>query len=437
LLKELRGFPRDSRQNLLFCSTGFFMQESPISSQGYQGYKLPSRSLLANLLIAFLTTGLVVWSFQLIRDRVMSVTSEDAVINGSLTDIKAPETGVVSQLPVNTGDTSTLGKPLFKLQNVRVSQLQAQSMQTKLSQQKLQLERAEVQLNQQIRLLETASTDKNAQYDLENVEAQQFVERIASDLRGAEARYRLAQLNHQRFQFLRAEGAIAQANLDTATIELEQRRAEADSLRNQLEAMQANRQAVQAGLTLTRTRSSSDPRLRLEELQMQIADQRQVVETLKQSIRDAEAELAQATTDLENQQAAVVSAPAQGVIWRLVVKEGTFVKQGEHLGQMLDCSKRWVDAFVDEQALRSLQPGTPATITLYGADAKVLQGRVSMIRPGSGRLTAGEDIAAIPAAANLPRKAQVRVELDPSSDRGGSGMFCYVGYTGRVNFQVR
>lgn len=109
---------------------------------------------------------------------------------------------------------------------------------------------------------------------------------------------------------------------------------------------------------------------------MQIADQRQVIQTLRKSIQGTEAELAQANIDVERQQTVVVNAPTTGVIWRLAVQPGKFVQQGESLGQVLNCSGRWVDAFVDEQAARSLQPGTPATIKLYGAESQVLQGQV-------------------------------------------------------------
>jgi len=92
--------------------------------------------------------------------------------------------------------------------------------------------------------------------------------------------------------------------------------------------------------------------------------------------------------------------------------------------------------FVDEQAVRSLQPGTPASIELYGSNAQVLQGKVSLVRSGIGRLAAGEDVA-VPIMPNLPRNTQVRVDLDPTTAKNNPNLFCHVGYTGRVTFKVK
>jgi hypothetical protein len=58
-----------------------------------------------------------------------------------------------------------------------------------------------------------------------------------------------------------------------------------------------------------------------------------------------------------------------------------------------------------------------------------------MIRSGLGRLAAGEEVA-VPTAPNLPRKAQVRIDLEPDT-QNSSGRFCYVGYTGEVTFKVQ
>lgn len=144
----------------------------------------------------------------------------------------------------------------------------------------------------------------------------------------------------------------------------------------------------------------------------------------------------QAKADTERKEKVVVKVPTSGVVWRLSAQPGQFVQQGASLGQVLDCKRRWVDVFVDEQAVRSIQPGTPASIELYGLDSHVLQGRVTMIRSGMGRLAAGEDVA-VPITPNLPRNSQVRVDLDPGTDKGNPNLLCYVGYTGRVTFTVK
>jgi multidrug resistance efflux pump len=404
--------------------------------QQYQEYKVQARSLPSNLLILVISVGLILWSFRLIQTKLTSVTSVDAVVNGTLIDIKAPSEGTVFTQAVNTGDITVRDRPILTLKNERISKLQVQEINSRINQQQAQLDRSQAQLNRQLALMQRLLADEHKHRTLVSLEAQQSLAQMESDLQGAQARYNLAQLSYKRTKFLATQGALPQANLDTAAIEMEQRQAEVSSLKARLNALRTDRQAAQLGLSLTKTRSNFDPEIRLEELQLQIADQRKTIQMLKQSIQDAKAELIQANADIKRKQTVVVSAPTSGVIWRLSAQRGKFVQQGESLGQALDCGRRWVDVFVDERAVRSLQPGTPATIELYGSKSPILHGSVSMVRSGLGRLAAGEDIA-IAIDPNLRRNTQVRVELAPDTDKGSPNLFCYVGYTGRVTFKVK
>ena len=185
------------------------MQDS-ISSAGYKG---PSRSLLSNLLIACLSAGLLVWSFKLIQDKATYVKSSDAVVNGVLIDLKAPQEGMVTDLSIKTGDDNSQGKTLLKIKNDRVSNLQVQAIKSRLSEQKIQLDRAQARLAQQQSLLKVAATDEGNQYQLETLEAGQVSGKLESDLKGAQARYQLAQVNLRRIAYLKNHGAISQSIL--------------------------------------------------------------------------------------------------------------------------------------------------------------------------------------------------------------------------------
>ena len=152
---------------------------------------------------------------------------------------------------------------------------------------------------------------------------------------------------------------------------------------------------------------------------------------LRQSIDDAKSELIEANADVNRRRNAIVKSPVSGVIWKLGAREGQLVRQEQSIGQMIDCSKRWVDVYVEEQSVEAIQIGMPAKIELYAASTLVLNGKVSLIRSGLGRFNAGEDVA-ITIPQNLPRTAQVRVDLDKNSDLGAPNVFCYIGYTGKV-----
>lgn len=398
------------------------------------------RSWFSNVALLLLSAALLSWSLHLIQSQLTTVISVDAVVNGTLTDIRAPQAGIISKVTIKTGQSLSIEKELFELKDRRASQLQTQEISSRLNQQQAELAQAQERLPRKLSLLSVVSRDAVNQQKLAVLENQQSQNQLRFDLEGAKSRCELAKLNYQRTKFLKSQGAISQANLDTAEIELKQRESEVKSLQAKLATLQVNEDAVRGGLSLSRTRSNYDPSIRLEEMQLQIAEDRQGIETFKKRIEGTKAELSQAKKDFQRKQGATIKSPEAGVVWRVTAQPGKFVQQGESLGQIAVCKQRWVDAWVDEQKVSLLQVGTPAEIKLNGmSSSATLIGKVSAIRSGIGRLAAGEDVA-IAMPSNLPRQTQVRIALDEkslSSEPIKNGNFCYIGYTARVTFPVQ
>ncbi|MBV8882660.1 MAG: HlyD family efflux transporter periplasmic adaptor subunit, partial [Chroococcidiopsidaceae cyanobacterium CP_BM_RX_35] len=245
-----------------------------------------------------------------------------------------------------------------------------------------------------------------------------------------------AQVNDERTKRLAAKGALAQANLDTATLKMRESEAEVSNLEARLEELFAGVKAAQLDLSLSWSSSNFDPKIRFQQLQLDIAERRQALQTLQGAIENTQTELTEAQSDLKRQQAIVIRAPTSGLVWHLDAQVGQFIRAGDSLGKLLDCRQRWVDVYLEERDLRLLKPGMPATIELYGSDSEVFQGRISSVRSGIGRLAVGEDVA-VPLIANLPRQSQVRVQLEPETKKGITNLFCYVGYTAKVTFKIR
>lgn len=390
-----------------------------------------SRSLVANIVIVIVSVGLIAWAIRLIQLKSTSVASLDAVVNGVVIDIKTPQEGIITSLNADTGSIIEKDSVLLSIENDQVSNLQVKQTSSRLSSQQSQLASAEGQLNQLLSLMELLQADNQNQKRLEVTEYSDRIEQFESDLRGAIARSQLAQVNYDRAVFLQKEGAYSQAVLDLAKAELQARKAEVESLEARRQSILTNREAASIGLTLDRTRSNYDPRVRLEEVQLQIDNQQRTIAALRQSIADAKGELIEAKADVERHRNVIVKAPVSGVIWKLDARKGQLVRQEQSVGQMLDCSRRWVDVYVEEQSLEAIQIGMPAKIELYGSRNLVLKGTVSLIRSGLGRFNAGEDVA-ITIPQNLPRTTQIRVDLERNSDVGAPNVFCYVGYTGKV-----
>lgn len=390
-----------------------------------------NRSLIANILIVIVSIGLLAWAIRLIQSRFTSVTSLDAIVNGVVIDIKTPQEGIVKSLNADTGSIIEKDSILLSVENDQVSSLQVSQTSSRLSSQQSQLIIAEGQLKQSLTLLELLKSDDQNQTRLEVSDYSDQIEQFESDLRGAIARSKLAEINYNRAVFLQKEGAYSQAVLDLAKAELLARQSEVESLEARRQSILANREAASIGLTLANTRSNYDPRVRLEEAQLQIDNQQRTIAALRQSISDAQGELTEAKADVKRRRNAQVKAPVSGVIWKLDARAGQLVRQEQSVGQMIDCTRRWVDVYVEERSVEAIQIGMPAKIELYGLRNLVLNGTVSLIRSGLGRFKAGEDVA-ITIPQNLPRTTQVRVSLDKNSDIGAPNVFCYVGFTGRV-----
>lgn len=142
------------------------------------------------------------------------------------------------------------------------------------------------------------SDDQQNQSHLENLEARNSVAQAEAKLKSAQARYQIAQVGYNRSSFLAMEGGLAQFQLDAAKRELEESKNAVDSLDARLRGIRANQKEIELGLNLSRSRSNFDPRIRLQELQLQIADQRKAIATLNQNIKDAHPTRKRSTTYL-------------------------------------------------------------------------------------------------------------------------------------------
>ena len=393
------------------------------------------RSILANGVVLSASFGLIVASVKLLQTRVNTIVSRDAVINGALLDIKAVEDGIISSALTTTGASISQNEYIFEIENQRVSGLTIQEIKTVLYEQQAELRRANAQLAEHLRLRESLLNDYRIQAQLASLDANAQIDEANAELLAVQAEYDLAQQTYERMEYLANEGAISATELDTAQATRNQAEAAVNQLVARVQSMATRRDAVQRNLFLTRGRSDSDPDIRLQETELAIADQRQLIQALEETIIGVEAELIAAERDAELQQNIPVKAPTNGVVWRTMGREGQYVEAGDPLMQMLDCNQRWVDVLVDERSMRRIQPGTRATLKLHGTKDRVFHGEVSTIRSGIGRLAAGEDVA-IPLRSNLPRQTQVRVELEAPTNVNSADNFCYVGYTGRVEFEI-
>jgi multidrug resistance efflux pump len=476
-------------------STSVKSPRQPRTTPAHKNNRTPlSRVIVWALLGIAVSVGFLVW-----WSRNSSIEGIDAVVNARLIDISAPEEGTVASVGssgqpaksnlknVGQGDycspldssnpQSNAVKPnlavaqsiereqvLFTLRNNRYSLLSVYSARKQLCDLESQLRAVDDQINKTDKRKVQASAKGTDQTALEVEEKKARRTELESNLESAQLRQQSAKKIVDRIQEAADQGAISKIVLMDYQDKLTQRSSEVAQLEAQIKVLDANQQAAEKGLSLSRTPSNYDPRNRSEDLDSEISQLQQHQARLRNQQDTAKHEHDQIIEDVQKKQFVEVKAPKAGQLWSLNVQPGQLVKAGEVLGQVALCDELWVDAWVNEQSAQSLvgNDNYKATMTLHGVkgepyQAKKLQGKVSFVRSGVGRLALGSDKAVKIDPQDALHYAQVRIHQlvevkDKDKQASGSSnqgteqsqsnsistqdQQCrYIGYTGKISFE--
>jgi multidrug resistance efflux pump len=146
----------------------------------------------------------------------------------------------------------------------------------------------------------------------------------------------------------------------------------------------------------------------------------------------AEITLATAQTRIDDTR---VTAPVDGYVTNLQLKEGTYAEAGVPQVAQVAAKSFWVEAYFKETDLPDIGIGDPAAVTLMGYPSQPLTGRVESIAFGIERrnTAAGPgDLAQVEPMFEWIRLAQripVRIRLDEPP----AGIVLRVGYTASVS----
>lgn len=98
-------------------------------------------------------------------------------------------------------------------------------------------------------------------------------------------------------------------------------------------------------------------------------------------VEQAKAGLALAESDLD---ATVIRAPADGVIGNRAVREGQYVRPGQHLLAVVPLGRVWVDANFKETQLKRMRPGQRVEIVVDAWPDRPVEGRLDSFAPAAG-----------------------------------------------------
>jgi HlyD family secretion protein len=168
--------------------------------------------------------------------------------------------------------------------------------------------------------------------------------RVSGDLAKAIAERDRLQRNHDALQRLLTGQAATQDELSANELELTKTQAEVTRLT-------AAKEEFDRSVHLEGARSS----LQVQQAQNEVA-------SLEEKVRDGR-----------------ITAPADGTLYSLPVRQGDFVKAGDLLAEMADLHRVRVRAFVDEPEIGALQANEPVRITWDALSNRSWQGQTEII----------------------------------------------------------
>ena len=347
--------------------------------------------------------------------------SRDAVINARVAVIRAPIDGIATAAVTTPGTTIKAGEPIGHVQDpladdarliqlereVSATELERGSLARRLTDLKRTHGEAEAQAEAyrvgRVRQLELRIEEARA--NLEAATAQQADAKAAVG-RGAALHARGFQSDEAQEKARHAEEVAQQAviaahkRLDALTVEL-------DAARN--------------GTFLGDSYNDAPSSLqRARELASRITETQAGLDETKQKSEALQAQLTAERDRLATHSKAVLTAPVEGQLWTIQAAPGEYVRKGQDLLTVLDCSTVIVTASVSERDYNELHLGDPVQFRVSGTDREYA-GRI--VKLGSSTAFA------IPFDPGTRQIVVAVPQLSASSEDG-----CAVGRTGEVIF---
>jgi multidrug resistance efflux pump len=350
----------------------------------------------------------------------------DAILNGRMTIVRAPTDGYFVPLSTPLGDVVRTGAKIASLKPVPDS---AQTTAQWAIQSRSEIE----SLKSQISTLQGMS---GALRDQANAHREARLKLLAADL-GAqrenvaamEARARQAEvvLSRDRRYYAKSPGSGATVQSDrfgesAATLEWQ-------AAKERLEAKQAELAAAGDNAFVgDGYASASYSQQRADQIDLQLVG-------LKAELMRREAEVAGLNDAMSSDggsaklPAASLTAPASGVLWKISGATGQFVKAGEEVAEIVDCSHFITTVTVADRAYGGVGAGQRVTLKSEGQQ-KEWTGEVVWAGAAEGDVAQTLNLALRPSVPSNARYAFVAL-LDKAPDDADA---CPIGKRGRLYF---
>lgn len=301
--------------------------------------KVRKWTMISSLLVlALLGGGLGVWWWRSME----YISTDDARIKAEIVSISAEIQGRIEALTKNEGDPVARGEVMGRLDSREV-QIQLQQAQAELDRARSRLQQADSEISLHLQRLKG-----------ELPQAEAALAGYRHHLEDARAHAEMAQGDYRRTKSLFERELISAQEL--AHGETVMRQAQA-----RLSALQEKIKEGEAALELVRIKGG--------EVAVKEADRK----ARQAELRQAEASLADLRRKL---QLTTILSPVSGVVAKKNAHQGEVVQRGQPIFMVVDSSRFWVEANVEETEIRFVKPGNGVMIRVDSYPGRDFSGRV-------------------------------------------------------------
>jgi membrane fusion protein (multidrug efflux system) len=320
---------------------GLLGTSTPATTRKWRAWQ-KARRMVIPIVIVGLATPFVIW----MQYRSQYVTSKNAVVRGHLAEIGSRLTGQVTKVEVDVGDKVVAGQVLVRLED---RHLRAE----------LEAARAEVEgLRRTIEIEQLDIVHERRKVNQQANEASAKIAAAEAQTAGARIRADDARRNYElRENLLSRDGVVSREDVRDADTQQQTAVARLD------EAKANSLAAKSAGQTV-----------RLEGEFLTIQERR--IGVLETDLQRAQARVARAEADVDG---ALIRAPETGSIVRRIAQPGGSVEAGRPIIAMKLGDDVWVEAWVDEDDIGSVNLASVATVTFHSLPGREFKGVIDQI----------------------------------------------------------
>ncbi|MDA0239635.1 MAG: HlyD family secretion protein [Proteobacteria bacterium] len=304
-----------------------------------------AKKLIRLVIIVLILVGGGIWGAQWLQHRSNHVFENDARITADIVAISSRVDGWVTEVPVSQGDNIRKGNLIAKIDS-RDAELKLAELESRLEELEAERETIDAQISlaeNQIRQRFTVQTH--------------WVEASAAALATAESQVKLMRSELNRMRPLARRNVVSTQGLEKAETEF------LNAQNRQITAV-AELQANKAKL-------------------LEISAERGSVTVLKKQRAQIEARSRTLTAQIDQQRLNVkdrdVISPIEGVVDKVFVDNGEFVRPGQRLALIHNPNSIWVETNVRETDLRHVELGATVNISVDAYPDKPFAGRVLRI----------------------------------------------------------